>query len=467
MNGCIPAVFSCGPFIGLQFTVNYISRTMSFPKSPKTEPPQLRRQIGVIEAVFLGLGSILGTGIFVSIGIATTVGGRAVILAAPLAAVVAMCNGLSSAQLAANHPVSGGTYEYGYRWLSPSMGFLAGWMFLIAKSASAATAAAGVAAYLVRMLPGLPLPGRTWLSIGIVLALTLLVLLGLRRSAQVNAVLVAVTLAGLGLFIFRLGGDIDWRQLSRHPLQGVSFSRFFEATALLFVAYTGYGRIATLGEEIHEPAKSIPRAIIATLVVTAVLYTCVAVVLVGTSGAEFVMKATADSGTPLEAVAVDHGHPWVASVVTIAAMVAMSGVLLNLILGLSRVALAMGRRGDVPRLVSIIDDQGQSPYVAVLLVSGIILAILVLCRGDIFRTWSLSAWTVLIYYSLTNLSALRLRVEERLYSPVISWCGLGACLMLAFQVQARVWQSGVVLLAIGLLWHVIAQRWNAPGVGKH
>ena len=169
-----------------------------------SDKPQLKRVIGLPGAVMLGLGSIIGTGVFVSLGIGAGIAGPMVLPAIALAGLVALCNGLSSAQLAANHPVSGGTYEYGHRWLNPSLGFVAGWMFLCAKSASAATAALGFALHLA---PDHSLP----IALATVGAVTALTLTGMQRSNTVNTLIVAAVL--LTLFIFPREGYHQWTYL--------------------------------------------------------------------------------------------------------------------------------------------------------------------------------------------------------------------------------------------------------------
>ena len=416
---------------------------------------RLKREVGVGGAIVLGLGSILGTGVFVSIGIAAGIIGPAVIAAIAVAAVVATCNGLSSAQLAANHPQSGGTYEYGHRWLVPWVGFVAGWMFLCAKSASAATAALGVIAYARRLGVGTEAIEDRWLALGVVLGIMLLVLSGLRRSNRVNAVLVALTVFTLVLFAVcgigtavSEGGELlvpFWR-----PAEGTtSAAAFAEACALMFVAYTGYGRIATMGEEIEDPRRKIPRAMIATLVISMVLYISVAVV--GVSAAGVGAFAITGSGTPapLEQAARRFGGTGLAWLVAVGAVLAMLGVLLNLVLGLSRVALAMGRRGDLPSQLAKLDARGESPTVAVVAVGVLIAAMTTL--GDVRTTWSFSAFAVLVYYSLTNLAALRLSKDERLYPAWISALGLVACGFLAFWVDREVWLTGLGVLVGGLV----------------
>ncbi len=201
----------------------------------------------------LGLGSIVGTGVFVSLGIAAGIAGPAVILAIVLAALVAACNGLSSAQLAANHPVSGGTYEYGYRWLHPSLGFTAGWMFVCAKSASAATAALGFAAYMRNAVGSIHTNWLIPMALAAVVVLMALVLSGLRRSSMANAAIVSVTLLSLVFFVLAgfstavEKGAMNLTPIFRSESNSPPVVGFLEACALMFVAYTGYGRIATLG----------------------------------------------------------------------------------------------------------------------------------------------------------------------------------------------------------------------------
>lgn len=406
----------------------------------------LRRELGVAGAVFMGLGSIVGTGVFVSIGIAAGVVGSAVVLAVALAALVAMANGLSSAQLAAAHPVSGGTYEYGYRYLNPALGFSAGWMFLLAKSASAATAALGFAGYALDLLE----MDTDWLvpvALGAVVALTAIVLAGLRGSNVTNTLIVSVTLIALAAFVIFGLGDVDSANFHGFLDGKGGALGLLEATALMFVAYTGYGRIATLGEEVKEPHRTIPKAIIATLVVAMVLYVSVAYVAVGFAGADRLSSLTADLAAPLEVLAAEFGGRGLAALVAVGAVTAMLGVLLNLILGLSRVLLAMGRRGDMPSATAQVNEAGTTPVVAVV-VMGVVIAGLVLI-GDVKTTWTFSAFTVLIYYSITNLAALRLPVEDRRFPRWIAYTGLTACLFLAFWVGPLVWLAGIGLLVVG------------------
>jgi len=419
---------------------------------------ELRRELGVGSAVLLGLGSILGTGVFVSIGLVAGLAGSWTPWVVLLAALVATCNALSSAQLAAAHPRSGGTYEYGYRLLHPVFGFVAGWTFLCAKSASAATAALGLSAYALNAL-GIQAHGPTVLVAALTVALfTALVAGGLRRSNAVNSVVVSVTIASLLAFV------IAGLPRAIHAWPGPFVSArpdlrsLLEAAALMFVAYTGYGRVATLGEEVHEPRRTIPRAIIVTLLVSALLYLAVATIGIGAEGGEK-LAAAAGQGATLEVVARDFAIRGVPELIALGAITAMAGVLLNLLLGLSRVLLAMGRRGDMPSAVARIDARRSSPVVAVVVVGVIILGLTL--PGSIRLAWGFSAFTVLVYYAITNLAALRLPPEQRLYARSWSIGGLVGCAFLAWWVEPRIWVVGLAVLGAGLLWHTVARRLRA------
>lgn len=416
------------------------------------ETTHLKRELGVFGAAMMGLGSIVGTGVFVSIGIAAGVTGASVILAIAIAALVATCNALSSAQLAANHPISGGTYEYGYRYLTPRLGFMAGWTFLLAKSASAATAALGFAGYFLDAINAEN--GLIPLALGAVIVLTGVVLVGVRRSNLANTGIVSVTLLALAFFV--LTGFPETRRDNFSPFFDGESGGFLEACALMFVAYTGYGRIATMGEEVREPQTTIPRAIIITLLVTMVLYMGVAIVAVGSVGADSLEESAQESAAPLEAAASSFDISWTSPLIAIGAMTAMLGVLLNLILGLSRVLLAMGRRHDMPSFTARLNADGTSPYVAVLVMGGVIGALVLV--GNVKTTWSFSAFNVLLYYSLTNLAALRLSDTERLYPRWIAIAGLASCVFLAFWVDPMIWIVGLVIIGIGFLWQEIFHR---------
>jgi APA family basic amino acid/polyamine antiporter len=384
--------------------------------------------MGLGGAIVTGLGSILGTGAFVAIGLAAGMWGDNVLLAIPIAGGLALFNGLSSAFLAGRFPVAGGTYEYAYRSLGPWWGFSAGWLFLLAKTASAAAAALGVAAYLG--IPG----DRRIVAMGAILGVTAFVLAGLRPSTLVNVGLVAITVTALVIFgIFGLANPGPLDPIARGEIGG----GLLPAIAFVFVAYTGYGRIATLGEEVRHPERAIPQAVVVTLVIAATLYMLVEVAGRALGGPHWGL-AVGDAG--LDAML----DPPISVMVAIGAATAMLGVLLNLVLGLSRVWLAMGRRGDMPQALGRLDRR-QSPVNAVM--TAAVAVILVAFLGDISLAWSFSAFAVLLYYGMTNLAALAL--DRRRWT---SWAGLLTCLSLSFFVPLTVWLTGAALIAVGAIW---------------
>ena len=426
---------------------------------------RLRREVGLPGAVLLGLGSMVGTGVFVSVGIAAGVAGPSVLAATLLAALVATANGFSSAQLASAHPVSGGTYEYGYIWLSPVFGFSAGWMFMLAKSASAATAALGLSGYLLDLF-GLG-GGVFQVAVAVTgaVAITAFVAGGIRRSNRGNALVVGLALVGLVLLMANALPVSLSQGLGRfQPFlpsggEGGSIGALLHGSALMFVAFTGYGRIATLGEEVRDPAQVIPRAIILTVGVVTLLYLGVAASGVGVLGASGFGAAAERTAAPLEAVAAALHLPWLAWVLGLSALAAMAGVLLNLVLGLSRVLLAMARRGDAPGFLARVDQERASP-VASVWTCGLLVAALSLL-GDVRTTWSFSAFTVLVYYAITNLAALRLPPHQRLFPRWIPALGLAGCLGLAFWVEREIWLVGLALLLVGIAGHLAHRRFPA------
>ncbi len=441
---------------------------------------ELRRVLGLPGAVVVGLGSILGTGLFVALALAADIAGAWAIGAVLLAGLVATGSGLSSARLAAAQPVSGGTYAYGTRLLSPAAGFAAGWLFLAAKSASAATAALGVAAY---GLAAAGVSGRLAVTAGALVAVALvtaLVLAGLRRTSLVNGVLVAVTVTALmaGVAAMGLAAAAD-PEGTRSRLAALGTApdpmTLLHASALAFVAFTGFGRVATLGEEVREPWRTIPQAVVATLAAGGLLALLVVLAGVAAVGpAAFAGAATDDAASRnavLARVVGDLGaagrlpEPIASPVrwlLAVGAVTAMLGVLLNLVLGLSRFAFAMGRDRCLPRRLGVA-GRGGEPAAAVLVVAGVV-AVLVLV-GDVSLTWTFSAVTVLAYYGLTNLCALRLPRSPRPVLRVAPWVGLAGCAALAAAVPPAAWAAGLAALGIGFAMRA-ACRGRGSGDGQ-
>lgn len=411
---------------------------------------RLVRSTNLGGAIVLGLGAMIGTGAYISIAMATGITGSWVLAAILIAAFVAACNGLSSAQLAAVHPVNGGTYEYGYQFLNHWAGFSAGWLFIAAKSASVATAALAFGLYALPVL-GLPPALQVPLAFIILFTLMLLVNSGLRRTNQANLLIVTLSISALFLFALHILGSADAEQRE----QAVNFdlslgwAQLPNAAALLFVAYAGYGRIATMGEEIRQPKRNIPIAIAVTVIVTTILYLLLGYALLHTELLARNFTSNNYAFTLLELTE----QTWLRMVLLAGASIALLGVMLNLILGVSRVILAMGRRGDLPQATAALNKQHTAAPNSVYLAVAVI-AVLTL-TGNVQIAWSFSAFTVLIYYGITNLAALRIPPEQRFIPRIVSIAGLIGCLGLAFFIDLYVIIAGCFFIAVGMIWHAL------------
>ncbi len=415
----------------------------------------LRRDLGLLSAVGIGLGAVMGAGIFVVTGVAAGVAGPAFLIGLMIAGVAATFNGLSSAQLAAIYPQSGGTYEYGYRVLGPAAGFAAGWLFLTSKLAAAGTVALGLGHYVAALMPNLQPMG---VAVVAVVLLTTANLLGVKKAGALNLVIVSLTLMTMGCFV--LGGLPSFDSAHLQPFVPHGWQGVAESCALLFFAYTGYARLATLGEEVQEPEKTIPKAIVLTLILSFVIYLAVGLVAVGSVGAE----TLAATRSPLEKAAASFSTSWIARVLSFGAATAMLGVLLSQILGISRMMLAMARRGDLPRTLALVDGRRGVPTTAIVLTGTIILILVMI--GNLESVIATAAFTILIYYAITNLSALRLPRERRRYHPWIAWAGLFTCIIMAAFLPLATILAGSGLLALGFIFRFGLRRFTSPQAGS-
>lgn len=400
---------------------------------------ELRRDLGLLDAVGIGFGAIIGAGIFVVTGVGAGLAGPALIVALLLAAVAATCNALSSAELAASFPRAGGTYEYGYELLSPAAGFAAGWMFLASKTAAAGTVAIGLAAYLHAVLPASP----RIIAVAAIVAFTALNYFGIRRSSRANLFIVAVSIGALLLFI--AAGIPAFDAANLRPFAPYGSRAVMEAAAIMFFAYTGYARVATLAEEVHEPARTIPRAILITILGAVALYLAVATIAIGSVGA----ARLADDPAPLQSAARAFPVRGIDVVVSIGGVTAMLGVILSQLLGLSRMGFAMARRADLPRFMAGVHPRYGVPGNAVLVIGAI--AAVVAATGTLKGVASAAAFTILVYYAIANVAALKLRGAAQLYPRIIPLLGLVSCIALALSLSWQVIVTGGVLLAAGFV----------------
>lgn len=412
----------------------------------------LRRELGLTDAVAVGLGAIIGAGIFVVTGVAAGVAGPAFLLGLVIAAFVATFNALSSAELAARYPSSGGTYEYGYELLHPWAGFAAGWMFMASKLAAGGTVAIGFGGYVARLLPGVPPQAA---AVAAVCALTVANYLGIKKAGRLNIVIVTITISTLVFFV--LSGTTAFDAANLTPFFSEPPITILESAGLLFFAYTGYARIATLAEEVHEPQRTIPRAIVISLVIAVGLYLAVAAVAVAVVGA----PAMAESGSPLLTAAERISVPGVVQAIGVGAATAMLGVLLSQVLGISRMMLAMSRRGDLPGSLGHVNPRFAVPDRAIVLTGAIILLLAIF--GTLKWIVGAATVTILLYYTITNVAALRLPSEHKLFPKWVAVAGLVTCLVLASSLSWPTIVGGTGLLAIGFGFRALLRAVSAHG----
>lgn len=401
---------------------------------------ELIRVLTVKDAVGVGLGAIIGAGIFVVTGVAAGISGPALLISLSIAGVIATFNALSSAQLAAVYPHSGGTYEYAYRLINPMFGFSAGWMFLISKLAAGSVVAIGFGSYFYQLVPfGSPLI----ISVTAVILLTIANFFGIKKTGYLNLFIVSFTILSLLYLVF--SGIFEIQSENFVPFAPFGLSGIAEATALLFFAFTGYARIATLAEEVKDPETTIPKAVIITIVSAIILYALVSVVAIGVIGAENM----AGSKSPLQLVAESLNAPGIQLIITMGASTAMLGVLLSQILGISRMMLALGRRTDLPPVFQNIHSKNKVPHIGIF-ITGIIISALCIFGTFEFILAS-AAFTILLYYSIANISALKQPKNEQRYGKAVPVLGLTGCLAMAFSLEPEVILSGLALLLIGFL----------------
>ena len=407
--------------------------------------PPLERRLGTGDAVVVGLGAMLGAGVFAAFGPAAATAGSLLLLGLGIAAVVATCNALSSAQLAAVHPASGGTYVYGRRQLGAFWGHLAGFGFVVGKTASCAAMALTFGSY---ALPG---SGRP-LAVAAVVALTAVNLRGVQKTARLTRLLVGLVLLALAAVVVAAlaGGTASTDGL--RATDGVGAYDVLQSAGLLFFAFAGYARIATLGEEVRDPTRTIPRAIPIALAAVLAVYALVAVSALLAVGPAVLAGSTA----PLASVVEAGDLSWLSPAVRVGGALAALGVLLSLLVGVSRTAFAMARERELPRWLDAVHPVHRVPHHAELAVAAavVVLVLLVDLRGAI----GFSSFAVLVYYAVTNASALTLRADQRRYPRAVAVVGLLGCVLLAATLPLTSVALGVAVLAAGSIVFAVRHR---------
>ncbi|MGN6427781.1 MAG: APC family permease [Leifsonia sp.] len=406
--------------------------------------PSLHRRLGLGDAVFIGLGSMIGAGVFSAFAPAAHAAGAWLLAGLVLAAAVAFCNATASAQLAAVYPTSGGTYAYGRAELGEWWGFAAGWSFVIGKTASCAAMALTFAAYAA---PGWERP----VAAAAVAALVGVNAFGVTRTAQLTRVLVVISLAVLALVVVA-GGAAPKAGFGSSAGGAGGVYGVLQSAGLLFFAFAGYARIATMGEEVRDPRRTIPRAVTLALSITVVVYAVVAVTVLLVLGA----GGTAASTAPLADTVTAAGWSWASPVVRFGAATASLGALLALIAGIGRTTLAMAREGDLPRALAAVHPRWRVPRRAEVALGVVVVALVLLV--DLRGAIAFSSFGVLLYYFVANAAALRQRGAARRYPRWLQPAGMAGCALLAVTLPIAGVLAGAGVVAAGFAIRAVRLR---------
>ncbi|HEX9343002.1 MAG TPA: APC family permease [Actinomycetota bacterium] len=422
---------------------------MTNPPGPDTSPSgRLARRLGTGDAVVIGLGSMLGAGVFAAFAPAAAAAGSGLLFGLLLAALVAGCNATSSAELAAIYPSSGGTYVYGRERLGKFWGYLAGWAFVSGKTASCAAMALTFGTYAA---PRFARP----LAVAAVAGLTAVNYRGIAKTAWLTRLLVALVVAALAAAVTAalLGGQAEWAHLG--PLGAGGPRGVLEAGGLLFFAFAGYARIATLGEEVVDPERTIPRAIPRALTLVLVIYAVVALAALLTLGPGTLAHAHA----PLAAAAGAGSLAWLVPVVRAGAVVAALSSLLSLLVGVSRTTFAMAGGRDLPGWLDAVHPRYRVPHRAELAIAALV--IVVLLAADLRGAIGFSSFNVLGYYAIANAAAWTLPPAQRRWPRWFAAAGAAGCVLLALSLPLTSIAAGAGVLAAGVLAWVLRGRYTA------
>jgi APA family basic amino acid/polyamine antiporter len=402
---------------------------------------KLKREIGLFGATALGIGAIIGSGIFIVTGIVAGVAGPAMIFSVIIAGIIAVFSAMSVAELGAFLPEEGGTYAYAQKLISPFAGFIAGWIWVFSNIFVGAAVSLGFAHYFVTIFPAIPVK-----IIALVICFIFLFInyIGLKKSVLFNNVLVTLKVLILILFVaFGLG---FFRPGNFTPFVPEGSIGILSGAALIFFAYTGFARVTIMAEEIKDPKITIPRSIYLALGISTVIYLLVSIVAVGLAGA----PALAQSGSPLaDAIGITGSYRAVL-LVSAGAMIATASVLLTTIMGISRIVFSMARNQDLPSLFERIHPRFRTPHYAIGVTGVCMISALLL--ADLALVVSVSTFAMLIYYMIANIAAFRLPPEHRRYPTWVPIIGALSCIGLIAFLSPNSWIIGCIGLLIGVIW---------------
>lgn len=411
----------------------------------------LARRLGTTDAVVIGLGSMLGAGVFSVFAPAAQAAGAGLLLGLLVAGAVAYANATASAQLAAQYPISGGTYVYGRERLGPWWGFVAGWGFVVGKTASCAAMALTFAAYVA------PSGWERPAGVAAVVVLTAVSCRGITRTARLTRVVVVVVLVALALVVVSalVGGAPRWSRLDLTLGLADGWYGVLQSAGLLFFAFAGYARIATLGEEVRDPRRTIPLAVHIALAVTVLVYGTVAVTLLTVLGPD----RLAASATPLATAVQAGGWTWAVPVVTVGAAAAALGALLSLLAGVGRTSLAMARHDDLPRWLDAVDPRHQLPLRAEVTLAVVVCALVLIV--DLRGVIGFSSFGVLVYYLVANLAAFTQGPQDRRTPRGLQVAGALGCVVLVATLPLSSVVAGTAVLAAGVVYRLWRTRARA------
>jgi APA family basic amino acid/polyamine antiporter len=409
---------------------------------------KLKPILGLLDATAINVGAIVGAGIFIVTGIAAGVAGSAMIFSMLIGSIVALFTALSFSELTAWLPKEGSIYEFAYQLVSPFVGFLSGWMWILSNTFAGAAVSLGFAYYFTALFPIIP---TNLIAAIICIIFTILNFIGTRKSALLNNFLVAIKLFILMFFfIFGLTYINPTNFTPFEPLQiGVLYGAYY-----MFFAYGGFARVAVVAEEIKDAKKNVPRAIIISLAVSAIIYLLVGIVAIGLVGAQ----TLSNSNSPLIEAMNATGSTMAVYIISFGGLIATASVLLTSILGVSRVAFAMSRRGDLPQSFTKLHPKFNTPSYSIW-VLGTLMALLVLFM-DLTKVVAISTFATLFYYCIANIAALRLRRQNRLYPKIVPILGIATCLaflIFIFFISPQSLDLGIVGLLAGTIYFIASR----------
>jgi basic amino acid/polyamine antiporter, APA family len=371
------------------------------------EKKSLKRQLGALQLTMLGIGAIIGTGIFVLTSVAANSAGPAMMVSFVIAAVVCALAALAYAELASMVPVAGSAYTYSYAVMGELVAWIVGWALVLEYAVAAGAVAVGWSGYMNGILreAGMALPvawtagpfdtitlpdgtvargGFNVLATAISLVVMVLLIVGTSKSAKVNAVLVAVKLAALSAFIFLTVPHIDGAQFQPFMPNGFWANEreiggsmltvgVTAAAATIFFAYVGFDAVSTAAEETVNPKRNMPIGIIGSLAICTIIYLLVAAGATGAVGAQ-PDGALANSKEPLAFVLREIGYPWMGTAVALAAGLALPSVILMMMYGQTRIFFVMSRDGLLPEKLSVVHPKFHTPHV-ITMFTGVAVAI--------------------------------------------------------------------------------------------